>query len=196
MNTTTRLTRGPALWLALFLLLLAVGFRLLRATLLPELPNFSPVMAIALCGALVLPRSLATIVPLAALIVTDLLLNAAYGWPLFGPEELLRYACYGLAVASGLSLHRLHAGTAAVFGGVTANTLLFYIVTNTGSWLANPAYAKTAAGWFQALTVGMPGFPPTVLFLGYSLVSNLLFTAVFLAAIRACATAQARPAHA
>jgi hypothetical protein len=181
---TLRLTRSSALALALAFIAFAVGFRLLRATALPDLPNFSPVMAIALCGALVLPGALALLVPLVALIGSDILLNFHYNVALLSPGDLLRDACYGLGVAAGLGLRRMNAGAPAIFATVLANALLFYVVTNTASWLGNPAYAQTAAGWLQALTVGVPGFPPTWTFFRNSLVSDLLFTGAFLVAIR------------
>lgn len=186
MNPTLRptsLSRGPAVLAAITLIALAIGFRLLRATMLPELPNFSPIMALAVCGALVLPGRLALVIPLVALALTDLALNFRYGVALFSPAELLSYACYGLGVASGLSLRRLHAGPLATLGTVNANSVLFYVVTNSVCWLDNPTYAKTAAGWLQALTFGVPGFPPTWLFFGYSLASDLLFTGAFLVAM-------------
>lgn len=186
MNPTNRpnaLTRGPAVAAAIVLIALAIGFRLLRATMLPELPNFSPIMALAVCGALMLPGRLALLIPLAALGLTDLALNAHYGVALFSPAELLSYACYGIGVASGLGLRQLGAGSLATFGTVGANSVLFYAVTNSVCWLDNPAYAKTAAGWAQALWFGVAGFPPTWMFFGYSLASDLLFTGAFLAAM-------------
>lgn len=191
MNTTdSHLARRPALALALALIAFAAGFRLLRATLLPEIPNFSPLMAVALCGALVLPGGLALLVPLAALIGSDLLLNLHYGVTLLGPGEILRFSCYALGVASGLGLRRMHTGIPLTLGAVAANSLAFYAITNTASWLQNPAYAKTAAGWLQALTVGVPGFPPTWMFFQASLASDLLFAAGFLAALRFAIRAQ------
>ena len=46
-------------------------------------------------------------------------------------------------------------------------------------------------GWWQAMTVGHPEFPPTLFFFRNTLVSDLLFTGVFAlamewAAARAC----------
>lgn len=192
MNAPPSLDRRTALALALTVLLLAAGFRLLRATLLPELPNFSPVMALALCGAFVLPGSLALLAPLGALVLSDLALNLHYHVAPFGFDELLRYACYGLGVASGLALRRLGIGLPGTLAAVVANSLLFYLVTNTTSWLGNPAYPQSLAGWIQSLTVGQPGFPPTWTFLRTSLLSDLLFATLFLLAFRRVA----RPAPA
>jgi hypothetical protein len=154
---TTRLTT-LTLALALGLLLFGAFFRVVRLEALPELPNFAPLMAIALCGALVLPGAIAVIVPLAALIASDILLNFHYGHAAIGGGELLRYALYAIGI-------------------------LFYAVTNTAAWFGNVGYAQTAAGWLQSLTVGLPGFPPTWVFFRNSLASDLLFAALFLGAL-------------
>lgn len=191
-----RFDRRSVVALAVALIALAAGFRLLRATLLPELPNFAPIMALALCGGLMLPRGLATIIPLTALIATDVLLNLRYGVAPLSAAAFVSYACYGLGVASGLTLQRLRAGLPLTFTAVVANSLMFYVVTNSVCWLDNPVYAKTLAGWAQALSVGVPGFPPTWMFLEYSLISDLLFTGAFLGALHLALRSAPAPAMA
>jgi hypothetical protein len=196
MNSYPRISRNSAITLALGFIAFAVAFRLIRATALPDLPNFSPLMAIALCGALVLPGAFAFGAPLLALIGTDIVLNLHYGAPLLGRDELIRYACFCVGIVSGIGLRRAQAGAVATLGVVAANSLLFYLVTNTGCWLTSPGYAYSLAGWAQALTVGQPGFPPTWTFLRNSLVSDLLFTGLFLAAMHLAAARQPAPAAA
>ncbi len=171
------------LGLAVALILFAAFFRVFRLEFLPGLPNFSPVMAIALCGALVLPGTLAMVVPLIALVASDILLNLHFGLAPLSWAELLRYACYGLGVSAGLMLRRTGAGAPAIFGTVVANAIVFYLVTNTAAWFGNPAYVQTAVGWLQSLTVGLPGFPPTWVFFRNSLAGDLVFTSVFLGAM-------------
>lgn len=155
------------------------------------LPNFSPVTAIALCGAIFLSKRIAFLLPLAALFVSDIVLNRHYGVSLLGAEMLSRYVALGLVVILGLSL-RQRPHFVSVLLAAAGGSLLFYIVTNTGSWLDSPFYAKTFAGWAQALTTGLPGFPPTLLFFRNELVSDLLFTGLFLACM--AATQQREPA--
>ncbi|MFA5056849.1 MAG: DUF6580 family putative transport protein, partial [Opitutaceae bacterium] len=58
-------------------------------------------------------------------------------------------------------------------------SLLFYFATNTASFLGDAFYAKTLTGWWQAMTVGHPEFPPTLFFFRNTMVSDLLFTATF-----------------
>ncbi len=73
---------------------------------------------------------------------------------------------------------------AKLLGGGLLGAVLFYFVTNTASWISNPAYAKTLAGWIQTLTTGVPGFPPTWEFFRNTLLSGGLFTALFVGAMK------------
>ena len=57
--------------------------------------------------------------------------------------------------------------------------LLFYFITNTASWIFDPGYPKTLQGLLQALTTGLPGLPPTWMFLKNTLISGGLFTGLF-----------------
>ena len=166
----------------------AVLYRLLPVLLgmklqQPEwLPNFSPMAALCLCGAAFLPKRLAIVVPLVALLGTDLALNAHYGFPLFTLEFLGTVVAFAAVTALGWQL-RKNARPGVILPAVLGGSLFFYIVTNTTSWLTltEPSYAKTAAGWLQALTTGLPGYAPTWTFLRNSIVSDMLFTALFLA---------------
>ena len=69
--------------------------------------------------------------------------------------------------------------------------MIFYLVTNTPSWLHDPAYAKTLAGWIQALTTGRPDVHPTTweLFRN-TLLSSGLFTGLFAGAAKLTAPAE------
>ena len=69
--------------------------------------------------------------------------------------------------------------------------MIFFVVTNTGSWLGLTAYPQTFAGWVQALTVGLPGYPPTWTFFRNSLAGDLLFAAFFVVVERALASRKA-----
>lgn len=159
------------------LVLIAAGYRVLSGVYLTSLPNFSPVMAIAFCGALILPGALAFIVPFVALFASDLILNAHFGQPLLSLGMVAMYACYLIAIGLGRALR--NASLYPIFGATVFNSVLFYTVTNAFAWFANPSYPQSLAGLWQSLTVGLPGFPPTWTFFRNSLISDLLFTAVF-----------------
>ena len=68
--------------------------------------------------------------------------------------------------------------------------MFFYFITNTASWLNDPAYAKTLAGWIQALTTGLPNYPSTWEFFRNTLLSGGLFTGLFVGAMKLTAPAE------
>lgn len=183
MNTKPLNSNQAAIGLAIGILIFAAAFRVIRAVALPELPNFSPLMAIAFCGGLFLPAGLAIVIPLVALIASDIFLNLNAGLGALGAAELLRYSCYAFAIAAGLWIRQRGAGAGWIAGGVLANAVVFYIVTNTAAWIGNPLYSQSLAGWVQSLTLGIPGFAPTWMFFRNSLISDALFTGLFVTAM-------------
>lgn len=141
--------------------------------------NFSPLAALALCGPFVFPRRVALILPLAILLVSDLVLNAHFGAALITAEMLARYGALALVALLGLRLRECRRVGTFVLASLAGSTG-FYLITNTVSWLTAPGYAKTVAGWCQALTVGLPGYLPTWTFFRNSLVSDVFFTLAFI----------------
>lgn len=165
------------MWIALSLIVMAAAYRLL-AVWIDVLPNVAPLMALAFCGAVYLPKRWALIVPLGALLISDLALNAHYGFPLFNWFLLVSAACYALAAGLGLWAARGKSWPRLI-GGSLAGSAVFFLATNTLAWLQEPGYAKTLAGLGQSLTVGLPGYPPTWIFFRNSLLSDLAFTVIF-----------------
>jgi hypothetical protein len=141
--------------------------------------NFSPLAAIALCGPLIFPRRMALILPLAILLASDIVLNAHFGVALVTGEMLARYVALGLVALLGLRLRECRRVSTFLLAGVVGSTG-FYLITNTASWMTDPGYAKTVVGWWQALTLGLPGYLPTWFFFRNSLVSDMCFTLAFL----------------
>jgi hypothetical protein len=174
--------------IALLLILIAVGFRVAVAVSgeLHDIGawNFAPVSAIAFCGAVFLPRRLTWAVPLGILLVSDLILNVRYGVALLDFQILIRYIALAITVALGLRIRRSPHFFRILLGSLAAS-VIFYVTTNTASWAESPAYAKTVGGWIQALTTGVPGFPPTILFFRNTVLSDLLFTLLFVGCIYA-----------
>ncbi len=170
---------------ALTLIVLATLYRIVGAWI-PDLVNFSPLMALTFCGAVYFRNKWMWLVPFAALSASDLYLNsyyvAAYGesWPIQG--ELVRTACFAAALVFGIMVARKKTWL-NLFSGCVGGSVFFYIATNTHSWLIDLAYPRSFAGWWQSLTVGRPEFPPTLLFFRNTLVSDLVFTACFVVAM-------------
>jgi hypothetical protein len=168
-----------SLTLAVILIVLAGGYRVLRAAYLPELPNFSPLMAMAFCGGLFLPWRLALGSVLGTLMVSDLWIGLVLGIGGLGWHLVINYLLFSAALGFGMLLRQKAFSLRWFLGGVLFNAIVFYLVTNTGSWMANPYYAKTIAGWIQALTTGVPGYPPTWTFFRNSMFSDLFFSSIF-----------------
>ncbi|WP_182669250.1 DUF6580 family putative transport protein [Marilutibacter penaei] len=144
---------------------LILGAALTRV--LPHPPNFSPVVAIALFGgAYFASRQWAFIVPLAAMLLSDLLLATINGglyasW-FSGAGIWLGYGCVAAITAIGFGL-RGKVGGARVLGFAIGTSLLFFIVSNAGAWLTDPMYPKTLGGLGLAYAAGIPFFQWTVL---------------------------------
>ena len=150
--------------------------------MLPQ--NFSAAHALLFCAAFWLPGWMGWVLPLATIIVTDILLNVfAYDVTVLDPRLVTNWMILALFVVLAKWLARRRS-YGRVFLGTLFGALLFYLVSNSVSWMVNPAYAKTIAGWVQALTVGLPGFPPTWVFGLKSLLGTGLFTGLFAGAMK------------
>ena len=170
---------GVVALVAVCILLLA-GFRVLRAGFLPELPNFSPVAAVAFCGGLFLPGVLAWIVPISVLLVSDLALAMLLGYPAFSSAQFVSWTCILAVVEIGRLLSKASFSTPRFFSALIGSGLFFYLVTNTAAWIGNPSYPRGLGGLWMSLTTGLPGFPPSWMFYRNALVSDLVFGVLLL----------------
>jgi hypothetical protein len=145
-----------------------------------EWANFSPLAGILLCGAVYLPRRIALLLGAGPVVVADLLLNAHYHAPLIDTGMLSRYFSFALILYLGFWVRQQHKHKSfLIVAAALVSSCLFYFITNTGAWMITAQYPKTLPGWWQALTVGLPGFPPTLFFFRNTVFSDLLFTALF-----------------
>lgn len=151
----------------------------------PSLPGFTAAYALAFCAGIYLRGAMAWWLPLAVMAVTDVGLSVfCYHVSPWRPELLLNYAIYAGLVAMGKWFGKGAAFWKLLFGGVVGASI-FYLVTNTLSWLTDAHYAKTITGWVQALFTGLPGYPPSWEFFRNTLLSGGLFTALFVGAAKA-----------
>ncbi len=172
-----------AFLLPLALIIAAAAFRWAKLkgyVTLDVLENFSPWMALAFTGTLIFSKRVPFLLIPLLLILID---TAATGAGVLHWEALVVYGCF--AAAALLASHkRGQVGLLASLVGVVACALAFYLITNTIAWISNPvsAYSKDLAGWLQAITTGEPGHLPSWWFLRNSLVSDLGFSLLLLAA--------------
>lgn len=174
---------------ALVVLVLAAAWRIFTLQV-PGLSNFSPLMALAFCGGVYFRGRWLWIVPVAALTLSDLYIDHYYAtqyhyeWTLGG--AVVRALCFVAAAGFGRIVAQRR-NWLNLFSGALGGSLLFYLVTNSASWLGDAGYAHNAAGWWQAMTIGHPQFQPTLFFFRNTLVSDLLFTGAFALAMEALA---------
>jgi len=152
--------------------------------------NFSAAYAIAFCGAVYFSGAMAWWLPLGTLLLTDIALNIFYYHaPVVSWYMLVKTLAFvGIVALGKFFTTRDH--WLKLLGGGLLGAILFYLITNTASWFSEPGYAKTLAGWIQALTTGLPGFPPTWEFFRSSLLSSGLFTALFVGSVKLTAPAE------
>ena len=169
---------------ALLLVFSAVVYRVTTGLLIHSgaswLSNFAPLAAIALCSAAYFPKKYKFTVPLVTLFISDVIINVRYGPPLLDPQILVRYAALALVGCVGVLLQNRISLKTLLPASIVGSTI-FYLITNAFSWLSDPGYAKNFAGLIQSLTVGLLQYSatPTWMFFRNSIVSDLLFTLLF-----------------
>jgi hypothetical protein len=169
-----------SLWLAVAMMAVFAVTR--WPGVLPD--NFSAAYALAFCAGVFFEGWTAWVLPMATLLGTDILLNVFYYHsPVFDLYFVAKNIGFVLLIALGRCFSP-RANFLKLLAGGVLGAVLFYLITNTASWLYNPAYAKTLAGWIQALTTGLPGFPPTWVFFLKTLLGGGLFTGLFAGAVR------------
>jgi hypothetical protein len=139
-------------------------------------------------------------VPLVTLFVSDAVINLSYGAPLLDLQILVRYAALAAIGCVGFLLQNRPAGAGlkTLVPACIAASTFFYVFTNAFSWLSDPGYAKSFAGLVQALTTGLPAYSatPSWMFFRNSLVSDLLFTVLFVVCINVGRSAEGSRARA
>jgi len=174
--------KRSTLWLPV---LLMVVFAMTRwPGILPE--NFSAAYALAFCAGIYLGGAMAWWLPLGTLLLTSVLLNVfAYGFPAFDRYTVFSLLGFAALVGMGRCFKPRNSFATLLASGLLG-AVLFYLVTNTLSWLYEPTqpYPKTLAGWLQALTRGTAGWPETWTFFRNTLLSSGLFTGLFVGSMK------------
>jgi hypothetical protein len=132
--------------------------------LIPHPPNLTSITAVALFGgAYFSDRRLAFLVPLAALLLSDLILG-------FYSHMEVVYLSFALVVCVGLWLQKRRSAI-YIAGAALASSILFFLLTNFGVWAFESLYPKTVEGLLACYVAAIPFFQNT-------LQGDLFFTAV------------------
>ena len=166
----------------IILLFCFVSVRLLPAfseTAIAEaLANISPLAALALCGAMLLPLRMAAILTFGTFLISDVVLNLKYGFAIINVYSLFLLFVFTLLYWLG-HLLRNKKNIIVLLVSTFFSSIIFYISANTVSFFFDPGYLKNISGWLMANTTGLPGYPPAWLFGLKSLLSNIIFASAF-----------------
>lgn len=186
---------------ALLLVLSVAAYRITTGLLIHSgatwLSNFTPLAAIALCSAAYFPKKYKFSVPLITLFISDTVINLRYGAPLLDLQIVVRYAVLAVVGSIGVLL-RNRASLKTLLPASIAGSVIFYLTTNAFSWLSDPGYAKNWGGLIQAVTTGLPTYSatPSWMFFRNSLISDLLFTLLFVLSVNLGRSAEGSRARA
>jgi Family of unknown function (DUF6580) len=186
---------------AFLLVFSAAAYRITTGLLIHSgatwLSNFTPLAAIAICSAAYFPRKYKFSVPLVTLFISDAVINFSYGESLFDSQIIVRYIALAVLGCAGLFLQN-RASLKTLLPASIVGSTFFYGATNAFSWLSDPGYAKNFAGLIQALTTGLPSYSatPSWMFFRNSLISDLLFTLLFVLSINLGRSAEGSRARA
>jgi hypothetical protein len=158
------------IWLAVVLIGLAVASRLL-----PHPPNVAPITAVALFGAVFLPRIWSLLLPIGALLISDAIIGMYGGVMLFVYGSFLLSVVIGWWVRQQPSIQRLVISTLIA-------SVSFYVITNFGVWLLSGMYSAGLDGLVASYVAGLPFFRNTLIGdIGYTFA---LFGVAYLAQMR------------
>ena len=147
----TCMTSNHARFLALLTAIAAAA----ALRLVPHPPNFTPIGAMALfSGAYFGRRALAFAAPLGAMLVSDALIGFHSGMP-FVYASVAVIALLGWLALSRVTVLRLA-------GAAIASSILFFVVTNFGTWLLSGMYPLNGAGLAACYVAAIPFFQNTV----------------------------------
>jgi Family of unknown function (DUF6580) len=150
-----------SIMLVLTLILFAAFSRLI-----PHAPNFTPVISIALFAGAYLKKRYSFIVPVAALLVSDMVI----GFYDIGSMAFV-YGTLLVIVAMGVLLEK-KVSAGKLLGLSLAGSAIFFITTNFAVWVVpGSMYPRTLAGLAECYTLAIP-------FFGNTLLSTLVYSAV------------------
>ena len=123
--------------------LLAVGLVTLVVAirLLPHPPNFTPVAAIALFSGVYFKEKYWLVLPLGAMLLSDLYIGFAEFWVSFSV-----YFCFAVIYLIGYFLKERR-NFVNIFLGTISGSIVFFLVTNFAVWAATGWYNKSWDGF-------------------------------------------------
>ncbi len=129
--------------------------------LIPHPPNFTPILGMAVfSGAIINRKIVAYLVPLAAMLISDLYLGLHSGMPII-------YFTLAICVLIGTFIESRVTILNSILG-ITAGVLIFYLITNFIVWYGSGMYENSFSGLITCYVMGLP-------FLQNTFISSLIY---------------------
>ena len=145
------------------LLIASIIFLVSLTRLVPHLPNFTPILALAIFGGAYLPnRIIALSLPILAMFLSDLIIG-------FHSQIYAVYVTIIVLSLLGNMIKIKNIKNLAITG--FAGSLIFFMITNFSVWLSGGLYPLTIDGLLQCYIMAIPFFHNT-------LISTLLFLGI------------------
>ena len=152
--------------------------------LLPHPPNFTAIGAVALFGGAVYAnKKLAILLPLLAMLFTDLIIG-------FHNTMVPVYVCFILTVMIGILINN-KVKPATIIISSLSSSILFFVITNYAVWNGSTFYAQTFAGLMLCFESAAAFYTNDIFgsfflntLMGDLFFNTLLFGALYLAGIK------------
>ena len=129
--------------------------------LIPHPPNFTPILGMAVfSGAIINRKIVAYLVPLAAMLLSDLYLGFHSGMPII-------YFTLAICVLIGTFIESRVTILNSILG-ITAGVMVFYLITNFTVWYGSGMYENSFSGLITCYVMGLP-------FLQNTFISSLIY---------------------
>jgi len=125
--------------------------------LIPHIPNFAPIAALALFGGVYLGKKYALIIPLATMFISDIFIGFYNHWIMIGV-----YGSFLIIGFLGIYLKK-HKTIINIISVSLVSSVLFFVITNFAMWaIPSSLYPHTWQGLLQCYIMGLPFFRNTL----------------------------------
>lgn len=123
---------------------------------LPHPSNVAPITAVALFSGVYLNKKIAFLVPLISMLISDMVIG------FYGSMMLFVYGSFFISSLIGMSMKKSKSVHTIILASLMSS-ILFFLITNFGVWLAGTMYTKDIQGLFTSYSAGLPFFRNTLL---------------------------------
>ena len=146
--------------------------------IIPHMPNFTPIGAMALFGGAYLKnKNHAFLIPFLSLWISDLIINNFifsyyndFTW--FYPGFLWQYGSFFIMILIGFVFLKKISFTNVLITSLSSS-LIFFVITNFGVWISGSMYPMDLQGLITCYVMALPFYKGTLL--GFMCYSTFLF---------------------